>query len=66
MENLESEKRCNITLKKVMKTIGFVLLGIVGAVGLALLLGYGVMYLWNWLLPDLFGFIEIAVGINNI
>ncbi|MBT3207462.1 MAG: hypothetical protein HN704_08625 [Bacteroidetes bacterium] len=60
MENLESKKRCNITFKKVIKTTGLVLLGIVGASAFALAIGYGVMLLWNWLLPDLFGFIEIT------
>jgi len=60
MENLESKKRCNITFQKVMKIIGFVILGITGAIGLALLLGYAVMLLWNWLMPDIFGFVEIT------
>lgn len=46
---------------------GWILLGIVAAVGFAFLLGYGIMLLWNWLMPEIFGLIEIsywqAVGI---
>lgn len=46
---------------------GWVVLGIIAAVGLALLFGYGLMWLWNWLMPALFGLATInywqAVGI---
>jgi len=46
---------------------GWVLLGITAAVGFAFLLGYAIMLLWNWLMPEIFGLIEItywqAVGI---
>lgn len=46
-------------------------LGIIGIVILAvMLLGYPLMWLWNAILPDLFGFKEItfwqAVGLNLI
>ena len=47
--------------------VGWVLLAIVAAIGFALLFGYGIMWLWNWLMPDLFGVVTItywqAVGI---
>ncbi|AOW21893.1 Asp23/Gls24 family envelope stress response protein [Urechidicola croceus] len=46
---------------------GWVLLIILGVVGLAILLGFVIMWLWNWLMPDLFGLTTItywqAVGI---
>ena len=46
---------------------GWILLGITAAIGFAFLLGYIIMLLWNWLMPDIFGLIEItywqAVGI---
>lgn len=49
------------------KFVGFVILGALGAGVIAVLFGYFVMLLWNWLMPVLFGFIAInfwqAVGI---
>jgi len=39
-----------------LKITGVVLLGIIGFGALAILFGYAVMWLWNWLLPGLFGF----------
>ena len=49
-------------------TIAFkVLMGFIAIVAFALLIGYGVMLLWNWLVPDIFGAAPItywqAVGI---
>ena len=42
------------------------LIGVLGIV--ALLLGLPLMWLWNWLMPNIFGLIEItfwqAVGLN--
>jgi hypothetical protein len=38
-----------------IKIAGVVLLGLIGAGALAVLCGYIVMWLWNWLLPGLFG-----------
>jgi hypothetical protein len=56
-----------MTGKSIFKITGLVLLGIVAAVALGFLLGLAVMYLWNWLMPELFGLPEIdywqAVGI---
>lgn len=49
--------------KWIAKGIGIAIL----VVGIGALLGYVVMYLWNWLMPDLFGLPEItfwkAVGL---
>jgi hypothetical protein len=51
----------------VFKIIGWVLLGVVLAVAVGALLGFGVMALWNWLMPEIFGLPEIdywqAVGL---
>ncbi|RRQ49834.1 hypothetical protein DZC72_04410 [Maribacter algicola] len=51
------------SVQKGVKIFFFVLLGI----GIAFLLGYVVMYLWNWLMPYLFGIPTVgywqAVGI---
>jgi hypothetical protein len=50
-----------------LKIAGVVILGIIAAAAFAVLFGYIVMWLWNWLLPTLFGFKAItfwqAVGI---
>jgi hypothetical protein len=40
---------------KVLRIIGLVVLGIVGLAVFACVLGLAVMWLWNWLMPDLFG-----------
>lgn len=49
------------------KIAGWVFIGILTAVGFALVLGYIVMLLWNWLMPEIFGLITInywqAVGL---
>jgi hypothetical protein len=39
---------------KVLKIIGMVILGVIGAAAFALLFGYFVMLLWNWLMPEIF------------
>ncbi|MTI30227.1 hypothetical protein [Xanthovirga aplysinae] len=53
--------------KKPTTMIACVLLGIVAAIGFAVLFGFIVMWLWNALMPELFGLKEInywqAVGI---
>jgi len=47
--------------------IGWVILGVVGIAGLAILFGFIIMWLWNWLMPDIFGLTELtywqAVGL---
>lgn len=55
-----------------MDTFLKILGGLIGVLGLAallaLILGLPVMLLWNWLLPELFGFKQItfaqAIGVN--
>ncbi|MCD4794344.1 MAG: TrbC/VirB2 family protein [Bacteroidales bacterium] len=53
--------------KRVGIIAGWVVLGIIAAVGFAFLFGYVIMLLWNWLMPMIFGLTEIsywqAVGI---
>jgi hypothetical protein len=40
--------------KRVLKITGFVILGALAAAFFALLFGYIVMLLWNWLMPEIF------------
>lgn len=46
---------------------GWIVLGVIGIVGLAILFGFVIMWLWNWLMPEIFGLITItywqAVGL---
>ncbi|MCX2681616.1 hypothetical protein OOZ15_16815 [Galbibacter sp. EGI 63066] len=46
---------------------GWIILAVIGIAALAILFGYVVMWLWNWLMPELFGLTTInywqAVGI---
>ena len=53
--------------KKFGVIVGWIFLGIIAAGGFAILFGYVVMLLWNWLMPLLFGLSLInfwqAVGI---
>ncbi len=44
----------------VFRIIGFVILGLIGATAIAFLLGYVVVWLWNWLMPGLFGIAAIT------
>lgn len=43
-----------------MKFIPWILLGIIGAAALALVFGFVVMALWNWLMPEIFGLTPIG------
>ncbi len=64
-ENIERqmEQKVKYYVTKVVKVIFFIILGM----GIALLVGYIVMRLWNWLMPELFGLQEVgywqAVGL---
>jgi hypothetical protein len=40
---------------KVLRILGWIAVGIVGLTTLACVLGLAVMWLWNWLIPELFG-----------
>ncbi len=44
----------------ILRIIGLAILGLIGAVAIALLLGYVVVWLWNWLMPELFGLTTIT------
>ena len=50
----------NVKETKVVKIIGWVIIGLVIAAGTALLFGFFVMILWNWLMPSIFGLSEIT------
>ena len=50
MENYVEKK-----VKKIVKIIFIVIFGAIAVAGLALLFGYVVMLLWNWLMPAIFG-----------
>lgn len=60
-----SEERNRI--KRYFKTAFKIFFGILAGIAFALLFGYGIMWLWNWLMPEIFGLTEIgywqAVGI---
>lgn len=43
-----------VTIRKVLRIAGLVVLGIGFAALFALLFGYFVMLLWNWLMPEIF------------
>lgn len=47
--------------------VGWVILGVLGIGGLAILFGFVIMWLWNWLMPDIFGLTTLtywqAVGL---
>ena len=53
--------------KSPLEIAGWILLGIVAITGIAILFGYIIMSLWNWLMPDIFGLAAItywqAVGL---
>jgi uncharacterized membrane protein len=40
---------------RALKIMGWVVVGLVAAVALGLALGFPVMWLWNWLMPAIFG-----------
>lgn len=52
----EYANQMEVTTKKVLKVIGFVILGIAAVIGF----GFVVKGLWNWLMPELFGLKEIS------
>jgi len=54
-------------MPKPLRIIIWTVLGIIGVVGMGILFGLGIMWLWNWLMPTIFGLGEItywqAIGI---
>ncbi|MEC3907429.1 hypothetical protein VOI54_10395 [Tamlana sp. 2201CG12-4] len=35
--------------------VGMIIFGIIAVIGLAILFGFIIMWLWNWIMPELFG-----------
>lgn len=48
--------------KKVLAVIPMVIGSVIMAAIVALLLGFVVLWLWNWLMPDIFGLTRITFG----
>ena len=46
--------------RRVFAIIGMTIGGVIIAAVMALLLGFVVMWLWNWLMPEIFGLIKIT------
>lgn len=53
LENLSKTRR-------VFAIIGMAIGGVIIAMAMALLFGFVVMWLWNWLMPDIFGLTTIT------
>jgi hypothetical protein len=66
MENY-FEHKAKTKVERIATIAVKVVLGIMAIIAFAFLVGYGVMLLWNWLIPDIFGGTAItywqAVGI---
>ena len=46
--------------RRIFAIIGMALGGVIIAAGMALILGFVVMWLWNWLMPTIFGLTKIT------
>jgi hypothetical protein len=62
---MTEENRCEGTKRrragrKIIHVLGFTLLGIVIAVFFAFVFGFVAKWLWNWLMPDIFGLRQIT------
>lgn len=57
-------------MEEVTKTVGLIVLAIVIAIVIGLLMAFPVMWLWNWLMPVIFGLGKITVlqafGLNML
>ncbi|WP_303317468.1 hypothetical protein Q4Q34_00670 [Flavivirga abyssicola] len=53
--------------KSPIEIAGMIIFGIIAITGLAILLGFVIMWLWNWLMPEIFGLTPLtywqAVGL---
>ncbi len=53
--------------KSPLEIVGIIIFGIIAITGLAILFGFVIMWLWNWLMPEIFGLTTInywqAVGL---
>ncbi len=67
MHEARMERYVEKKVKKIVKIVFIVIFGAIAIAALALLFGYVVMLLWNWLIPAIFGLGTItfwqAVGI---
>ncbi len=46
--------------RRIFAIIGMAIGGVIIAAGMALILGFVVMWLWNWLMPTIFGLTKIT------
>ncbi len=46
--------------RRIIKRVGFIIGGVILAAALAFLFGFIVLYLWNWLMPEIFGLPTIS------
>lgn len=57
----------NMRKRSPMEIAAMIIFGAAAIIGLAILFGYVIMWLWNWLMPDLFGLTPLtywqAVGL---
>ncbi len=64
MKNFFTHKMRN---KSPLEIVGMVIFGVVAITGLAILFGFVIMWLWNWLMPEIFGLTTLtywqAVGL---
>lgn len=55
-------------METVLKILGLIMLGVLLVIVIALLFTFPTLWLWNWLMPPLFGLTKItfwqALGIN--
>nr|WP_321232178.1 hypothetical protein [uncultured Psychroserpens sp.] len=53
--------------KSPIEIVGIIIFGVIAITGLAILFGFVIMWLWNWLMPDIFGLTTLtywqAVGL---
>jgi hypothetical protein len=50
-----------IILEVIVPIIGIIMLGILAIFGFSLLFAFPLKWLWNWLMPDIFGLIKVTV-----
>ena len=43
-----------------MEIVGMIILGVIAIIGLAILFGFVIMWLWNWLMPEIFDLPELT------
>ncbi len=59
---------CIIKMETFIKLIGATIIGLLIMILFAVLVGFPVMWLWNWLMPAIFGIVQIdiweAIGLN--